>query len=96
MLTIDGEREFVRTNPAGQTFRFHCFSKAQGAQVTGPASEEHSWFAGYRWQFTYCSQCHLQLGWYFSTADNNSPQAWFALIREQLMACGQAADGAGG
>ena len=74
----------TRSNPDNQSFSFGCFSTAPGARADGPATDEHSWFAGYRWRFVHCRNCGVQLGWQFT-----GERDFYALILEQLVDCGE-------
>jgi len=67
--TVAGSHIHRRTNPAGITYTFGCFRSAPGATEVGPATEEHSWFAGFCWSFAMCGGCGEQLGWLFEGAE---------------------------
>jgi hypothetical protein len=64
-IEIAGAHAHQRTNPAGISFDFGCFSDAPGCGQSGPAVSEHSWFPGYRWQVALCRGCREHLGWLF-------------------------------
>ena len=66
---VAGAQVHRRTNPAGITFTFGCFSSAPGATEAGPATDEHSWFAGFCWSFATCGACGEHLGWLFEGAE---------------------------
>ncbi len=78
--SVAGSHVHLRTNPAGITFRFGCFSSAPGAIVHGPPTGEHSWFAGLVWSFTMCGGCGEHLGWHFEGAER-----FHALILDRLV-----------
>ena len=78
--TAAGSHVHRRTNPAGMTFTFGCFSSAPGATVVGPATDEHSWFSGCVWSFSMCRGCGDHLGWLFAGAER-----FHGLILERLV-----------
>jgi len=80
--SINQQHCHTRSNPQQQIFSFGCFSAARGAQASGNATHEHSWFNGYRWRFAHCKNCGLQLGWQFVGA-----QTFYALVLDQLVDC---------
>ena len=77
---VAGSRVHRRTNPAGVSFTFGCFGAAPGTTVVGPATDEHSWFAGCVWSFALCGGCAEQLGWLFEGADR-----FYGLILDRLV-----------
>lgn len=78
--TVAGSHVHHRTNPAGVTFEFGCFSAAPGVAVVGPATDEHSWFAGCVWSFALCGGCTEHLGWLFEGAER-----FYGLILDRLV-----------
>lgn len=81
-VQINGTHEHYKVNPQGSAFQFRSYSNAEGCAPTGEATEEYSWFSGYRWRFAQCATCHTQLGWYFSGSDS-----FYGLITDQLVRC---------
>lgn len=79
---INQQHCHTRTNPNNQTFSFGCFAKARGCQADGIATDEHSWFMGYRWRYAHCKNCGVQLGWQFVGEHD-----FYALVLEQLVDC---------
>lgn len=77
-VEIEGRHVHRRTNPAGIDFEFACFAAAPGAAQVGEATDEHSWFAGYRWRFAVCARCGSHLGWFF---EGRSPAFWGLITR---------------
>ncbi|MBI1731367.1 MAG: hypothetical protein HYR49_01185 [Gammaproteobacteria bacterium] len=77
---VGGAHEHQRTNPAGFEFRFGCFRDAPGCGRIGPASGEHTWFAGCVWRIAVCGGCGEHLGWAFSGADT-----FYGLILDRLV-----------
>ena len=75
-----GSHEHTKVNPAGIVFRLGCFGVAPGAVSCGPATDEHTWFPGFVWQFTLCARCGFHLGWTFS-GDTSS---FFGLVLDRL------------
>ena len=79
-IPIAGLYEHVRTNPHGYEFHFECFQRAPGCSVFGRATDEHSWFSGYKWQVAVCSGCGEHLGWLFK-----GDERFFGLISVRLV-----------
>ena len=78
-----GAHEHGRINPAGFSFHLACFAAAPGATAMGPATLEHTWFAGYGWRIALCGGCGEQLGWRFEASDGDH---FFGLIVVRLVA----------
>jgi len=81
-LPIDGRAEHFCINPHGIEFKVLSFSDAPGAEATGPATTEATWFAGYAWRMAQCTACGGHLGWRFEGA--RTPGQFFGLIHEAL------------
>jgi len=64
-ISVQGRHYHTCTNPADIVYNIGCFHYAPGCSVTGPASAEHTWFTGYRWQIAVCENCGEHLGWLF-------------------------------
>lgn len=79
-VRIAGRHVHRRTNPAGVEFEFGCFGSAPGAGQEGTPTDEHTWFAGYRWRFAVCGACGSHLGWFF---EGREPAFW-ALVTDRL------------
>ncbi len=79
-IAIEGRHVHLRTNPAGFDFEFGCFSEAPGAVVAGAATDEHTWFAGFKWRFSICRGCGAHLGWRFE----RSGSSFHGLILDRL------------
>ena len=71
------------TNPAGITYGVACYQNAPGCSISGEATEEHSWFGGYRWQLALCTECNEHLGWYYQSKQG---RFFFGLIVDRLVA----------
>lgn len=78
-ISVNDSHQHTCRNPAGYVFTFGCFRDAPGCRVIGPASSEHTWFPGYRWQLAVCASCSEHLGWLFSNHDR-----FYALIAGKL------------
>lgn len=76
----DGRHVHLRLNPSAAAFLFGCFSLAPGAVVSGPPTEEATWFTGCRWQYAHCAGCAVHLGWFFTGAAR-----FFGLILDRLV-----------
>lgn len=81
-IAMGGATEHDVVNPHGFRFHIGCFRRAPGCASVGPATTEHTWFAGYAWRIAQCGQCHTHLGWHY-TAESHS---FFGLILDRLVA----------
>ena len=79
-IAIENNHSHYRINPSGVEFHFQCFSSAPGCGIIGPATSEHTWFAGYHWQIAICQGCGEHLGWYF-----RGESSFFGLITIRLI-----------
>ncbi len=79
IIDISGSHSHSFTNPAGYVYTIGCFQSAEGCQVHGHKTNEHSWFPEYLWQLAFCLHCQQHLGWLFSNSDT-----FFALILSRL------------
>lgn len=69
-----------RTNPAGFTFEFGCYSDAPGCSTVGEATTEHTWFPGHSWRLAVCRSCGEHLGWLFK-----GDTSFYGLIQDRLV-----------
>ncbi len=69
-LAVAGAHSHAFFNPAGIAFEIGCFKSAPGCVVTGAATDEFTWFAGYLWCFASCRQCKGHLGWFYEMAEH--------------------------
>ena len=80
MISVDGEHTHAFTNPDGFTYEIGCFSAAEGCLVIGEPTEENTWFEGFRWNYSTCSNCNMHIGWYYENENEN----FFGLILDLL------------
>lgn len=78
-IEIAGAHSHRCMNPHGRVFEIGCFQQAPGCAAVGPASPEHTWFPGCRWQVGLCSNCEVHIGWRF-----RGEEAFFGLIHDRL------------
>jgi len=78
---VAGAHAHTFRNPAGWSYRIGCFADAPGAAVSGAATYDHTWFAGYAWRFAHCAACGTHLGWWFVGGSH----AFVGLILTRLM-----------
>lgn len=64
-IPVAGSHYHTHTNPAGIVYHIGCFRYAPGCSMLGRATQEHTWFSGYRWQIAVCANCGEHLGWLF-------------------------------
>lgn len=67
-IEVQGGHQHSFANPSGVVFEIGCFGAAIGCAYAGPATDEFSWFRGYRWKIAVCGGCLSHLGWRFSSA----------------------------
>lgn len=79
-ITVAGSHVHARHNPAGFGFVFGCFARADGCAIAGEPTLEHTWFAGFTWQYASCAACLAHLGWYFA-----GDEAFFGLVLDRLV-----------
>lgn len=78
-IPVNASHDHTCINPAGIEYHIGCFDRAPGCTTMGPASFEHTWFAGHAWQVIVCKNCHEHLGWYFRNST-----CFYALILSRL------------
>lgn len=64
-IPVQGSHHHTFANPHGVVFHIGCFQSVRGCGYVGPATEEFTWFRGYRWRIAVCSMCLTHLGWLF-------------------------------
>ena len=79
-ISIAGQHNHTCTNPADIVYHIGCFRHAPGCSVVGPATVEHTWFTGYRWQIAVCANCGEHLGWFFQNGSE-----FYGLITVRLV-----------
>ena len=80
IITVDGKHIHRFTNPAGVTFEIGCFSSADGCAVYEDSTNEATWFEGFSWSESVCSNCFSHLGWLYEAGDN----IFFGLILDNI------------
>ena len=81
-ISIQGSHQHTFANPHGIVFEIGCFKDVTGCGYAGEATDEFSWFAGYRWRICFCSMCLTHLGWIFSS---DSGDIFHALILDRII-----------
>ena len=84
-IEVNGQHEHILSNPCGIVFEIGCFSEAAGCVNYGLSTSEHTWFAGYSWQFALCANCLSHLGWFFQSESDS----FYGLILKKLDFSGQ-------
>ncbi|MBB5347342.1 hypothetical protein JWG42_11400 [Desulfoprunum benzoelyticum] len=79
-IAVNGSHTHTFFNPAGLLFELGCFRRAPGCLVSGEASDQFTWFAGYLWRPAFCAYCAAHLGWRFEKEGH----AFFSLILANL------------
>ena len=81
-----GGSEHVFNNPMGISFRIVCFTDAPGASAEGDSTDDHTWFAGYLWNFALCRGCGAHIGWHYrrDSGEGGGGDNFFGLIKNRL------------
>ena len=80
IITVDDKHIHKFTNTSGDILEIGCFSSADGCAVYEDSSTETTWFEGFSWSESLCSNCYSHLGWFYETGDN----IFFGLILVNL------------
>jgi hypothetical protein len=80
VITVNGRHQHTFINPSGITYQIGCFSSADGCLIHGEPTLEFTWFEGFSWSFSICSNCFIHLGWYYQSSEEN----FFGLITDLL------------
>ena len=80
-IAVAGNHRYTFANPHGIVFEIGCFRSAPGCTRVGAATDDFTWFAGYRWRIAICVGCHEHLGWRFE-GDSDS---FHGLILDRLV-----------
>ncbi|CAB5160738.1 hypothetical protein D3OALGB2SA_5411 [Olavius algarvensis associated proteobacterium Delta 3] len=81
-ISVQGSHTHTFANPHGIVFEITCFRSVTGCGYAGPATDEFSWFGGYRWRIIICATCLTHLGWLFTSAGQDS---FAGLILDRLI-----------
>ncbi len=81
-IAMQGSHQHTFANPHGIVFDIGCFKNVIGCGYAGAASDEFTWFAGYKWRICYCVMCLTHLGWIFSSTGGD---VFHGLILEKLI-----------
>jgi len=84
-IVVNGAHQHTFANPHGIVFDIGCFKEAEGCGAVGSPTDEFVWFAGYMWQVALCRACLAHLGWFFTSAVDDS---FFGLIMDHLIESG--------
>jgi len=82
IINVNGQYRHTFTNPSGITFQIGCFSSANGCIIHGKPTLDFTWFDGFSWNFSLCSNCHAHLGWHYNSSENIN---FFGLILDHLV-----------
>ena len=82
LLSVSGSSRHLFLNPAGVQCDFYTFTDCPGATVLGGATEDHTWFPGYRWRMAFCRLCAQPLGWHYEavTGFERPSEFWGILV----------------
>lgn len=86
LVKIGGTSRHRFVNPAGVNCEFLTLRSCHGVIADGPATEEYSWFSGYRWRLAFCLQCFQHLGWHYEAIRAwNRPVAFWGVLLDHLV-----------
>jgi hypothetical protein len=80
VITVDGKHIHNFMNPSGVEYEIGCFASADGCAVFEEISTEATWFEGFSWSESICSNCFAHLGWLYESED----YIFFGLIVDNL------------
>lgn len=81
--TMQGSHRHTFANPQGCVFQIGCFRAAGGCGHAGKATDEFTWFPGFKWQIALCAGCLIHLGWHYVSPGGES---FHGLILDRLTA----------
>ncbi len=79
---VDGAHLHTFANPHGIVYQIGCFRAARGCSLVGSATDDFTWFKGYRWRVAVCGSCLAHLGWLYA---RSSAGQFFGLILDHLV-----------
>ncbi len=80
VITVNDHHRHTFLNPEGLVFQLGCFSHAEGCAIEDESTLENTWFAGFTWSISICSNCMVHLGWFYQKNDHH----FFGLILDRL------------
>jgi hypothetical protein len=81
IITVNNHHNHTFVNPEGLVFQVGCFSHAGGCLIEDYSTLENTWFAGFTWSVSICSNCMMHLGWFYQKEDRH----FFGLILDRLV-----------
>ncbi len=81
IIAVNGQHKHTFTNPAGITYEIGCFSSAEGCLIYGNHTTDFTWFKGFSWCYSLCSNCFFHLGWHYQSSERH----FFGLILDNLI-----------
>jgi hypothetical protein len=81
IITVNDHHKHTFLNPVGLIFQIGCFSHANGCLIDEQFTLENTWFAGFSWSISMCSDCLEHLGWFYQKDEHH----FFGLILDRLV-----------
>ncbi len=81
MISVNGNHKHTFSNPAGIVYDIGCFSTADGCIIVGEPTADFTWFDGYSWSHSICSNCLFHMGWFYDSGS----EIFFGLIIDNLL-----------
>ncbi|EPS57480.1 hypothetical protein M569_17337, partial [Genlisea aurea] len=73
-------------NPHGYVHEVMTLTETTGIAVVGRPVKEYSWFPGYAWSLTECTECGSHMGWHFAaTKAKMKPESFWGLRSSQVV-----------
>ena len=87
LLDVNDSNRHLFVNPSGVECDFHTFTDCPGAVALGVATEDHTWFPGYRWRMAFCHLCGQHLGWHYDGVTRlERPREFWGILVKHLVA----------
>ena len=81
IITVNDHHRHTFLNPEGLVFQVGCFSHADGCLIDDQPALENTWFTGFTWSISICSNCMVHIGWFYQKDDTH----FFSLILDRLV-----------
>ncbi|MBN2547274.1 MAG: hypothetical protein JXB50_15840 [Spirochaetes bacterium] len=80
-IEINSSHEHTFTNPHGILYIIRCFNGAPGCYTIGFSTNDFTWFPGYSWEVSICSNCKVHNGWKYT----KGASVFYGIIKELLV-----------
>lgn len=80
IITVNDQHRHTFINPEGLVFQIGCFSHADGCLIDEQSTLDNTWFTGFTWSVSICSNCTAHLGWFYEKDERH----FFGLILDRI------------